>query len=138
MVYVGSNCSGTNTYGNDIPILGFDYVKGPLVSKVFKRDEDGNFIYDIAGKKLLVDPASFSGEQDTLVEGKMSSFSYNENGGFGMFPIVTTDPQRGKEDGFYNYLNGLWADGTPKTYGGSGYNPGSTDTTKYAFPDPPK
>lgn len=39
---------------------------------------------------------------------------------------------------FYNYLTGRWEDATPLTYGGTGYNPGSTDTqVKFAFPDQP-
>jgi hypothetical protein len=33
----------------------------------------------------------------------------------------------------YNLLNGLWRDGTPITDSGTGYNPGSTSTTKFLF-----
>ena len=44
-------------------------------------------------------------------------------------------PTTGME--FYRYLTGSWRDGTPLTVGGNGYNPGSTNFTKYAFPSPP-
>ena len=31
----------------------------------------------------------------------------------------------------------LWSDGTPLTLGGNGYNPGSIDSSKFAFSDSP-
>ena len=34
-------------------------------------------------------------------------------------------------------LKGFWSGGTPYTYGNNGFNPGSTDTVKYLFPDLP-
>ncbi len=37
---------------------------------------------------------------------------------------------------FYDYLKAdVWHDGIPVTYGGTGYNPGSTYTCNYMFPD---
>ncbi|MBK8624172.1 MAG: hypothetical protein IPN86_00935 [Saprospiraceae bacterium] len=147
-----NSCTGINSYGEKIPLIGFDFIQGPLVSKVFKKDENGNIVYtpklDMNGdtvlvgdqilyEKVLSDPTPFTGDQDTLVEGQMSSFVYCEAGGLYDGPPATVTPQRGREDGFYNYIRGFWADGTPFTKGGSGYNPGSTDTTKYAFPDAP-
>ncbi len=33
----------------------------------------------------------------------------------------------------YNFLRGFWLDGTAISYGGSGFDPGSTDTTKFMF-----
>ena len=38
---------------------------------------------------------------------------------------------------YYNYLTGSWRDGTPLTQGGTGYSPGSTAFTNFAFPDLP-
>ncbi len=40
-------------------------------------------------------------------------------------------------EGYHNLLKGRWNDGTPLTFGGSGYNLGSTDTTLFIFPDSP-
>lgn len=44
---------------------------------------------------------------------------------------------RGNEDQFYNYIRGLWLDGNPLTFGGTGYAAGATNVTQYAFPDDP-
>jgi len=38
---------------------------------------------------------------------------------------------------FYNQLQGKWAEGVPLTYGGTGYNPTSTNYTKFAFSGDP-
>ena len=65
----------------------------------------------------------------------MSSFTYANNLTFGGAP-GTGDPTQ--PDEFYNYISGSWRDGTPVTFGGSGYNPGlGGDVVRYAFPDPP-
>lgn len=62
----------------------------------------------------------------------MSSFMYYNNGGLNPPPPPgTADPSSPIE--YYNYLTGRWRDGTPLTIGGSGYNPGTTNFTKYAF-----
>jgi hypothetical protein len=134
----GTACGGTNTYGNEVPILGMDYFRGPLGPKVFKKDSiTGALILDGDGKKILLEPKPFTGDQDTIVELGMTSFTYTENEAVGDPLPGTTDPQARRDDGFYNLLRGLWPDGTAVTYGGSGYNPGSTDTVKYVFPDDP-
>ena len=149
----GTACNGVNTYGTTVPILGMDYFRGPLGPKVFKRDPITNIpilrpVIDENGDtvkvngvvklvKVLLEPEQGSGQQDTLVELGMTSFTYSENGGIGSPPPATQDPQRGREDGFYNYIRGFWADGTPFTFGGTGYNPGSTDSVRYAFPGDP-
>ena len=65
----------------------------------------------------------------------MSSFTYFNNGGLPGPLAGTTDPATAVE--FYNYLTGKWKDGTPYTYGGQGYNPGSTRYIKYAYVDAP-
>jgi hypothetical protein len=133
----GAACGGTNTYGEVIPILGMDYFRGPLGPRVWKRDAKGDIILDANGKKILLEPEPFTGAVDTTIELGMTSFTYAENGGIGSPPPPTTDPQRGREDGFYNYIRGFWADGTPVTFGGTGYNPGSTDSIRFAFVSDP-
>lgn len=42
-----------------------------------------------------------------------------------------------KQENYINILNNKHADGKPITYGGNGYNPNSTDTVFYMFPDKP-
>ncbi len=39
--------------------------------------------------------------------------------------------------GFHNMLSGFWITGSDLTYGGTGFNPGSADVTRFAFPDSP-
>ena len=150
----GCNCSGTPTYCNTVPILGMDYFRGPRGPKIFLRDtntnelildtlkdENGAYVLDENGnvitKKILLDPPLLSGQQDTLVELGMTSFMYAENCGIGSPNPNTCDPNRGNEDQFYNYIRGLWLDGNPLTFGGTGYAAGATNVTQYAFPDDP-
>ncbi len=131
------NCDGINTYGSDIPVLGFDIVKEPWLPKVFKRNDDGSFVFDQNGVKIIQDPPPFTGDLDTMVQGGMSSFTYMESCAVVDFISGMCPPQRGREDGFYNYIRGYWSDGTPYTKSGFGYNPLSTNTTKFAFGDDP-
>ena len=111
-----------NTYCDEVPILGVDYFRGPNGPKVFTADG-------------LRNPAI--GEQpDTIVELPMSSFTYalrNDtapDGGTGMGdPVQSSD--------YYNLLSGRWKDGTPFTFGGTGYDPLSNDVIPFAFPNRP-
>ncbi len=112
----GCTCvGGVPTYCDRIPILGIDYFRGP-------RDPDS----------LVLNPDT--GELEPAELG-MSSFTYFCNPGVGEWPAQMEDPGNFTE--FYNYLTGSWRDGTPFTFGGSAYNPGSTDVLKYAFVSPP-
>ena len=65
----------------------------------------------------------------------MSSFTYYLNSGECSPLPGTTDPSTAVE--YYNYLTGNWRDGTPYTFGGSGYASGGGRKIKYAFPDAP-
>lgn len=60
---------------------------------------------------------------------------YNGQGNGGSNPQNTFDPQNSQQ--FYYYITGRWLNGEPLTVGGNGYNPGSTNVTRYAFPAPP-
>ena len=59
-------------------------------------------------------------------------FRYN---GGGHAPPATVSPNVPVQ--YYNYLSAVWLDGLPVTSGGFGYNPGSTDTILFAYPDLP-
>jgi hypothetical protein len=135
---VGATCpDGINTYGSNVPALGIDYFRGPRGPKVFVRNPQTNaIILDASGNPVLRDPIPQTGEIDTLVELGMTSFVYTNNAGINSPPQATTDPQA-RDDEFYNNLRGLWKTGDPVTFGGSGFNPGSTDTVRYAFPSDP-
>jgi hypothetical protein len=65
----------------------------------------------------------------------MTAFTYYGNAASaGILPGMT-DPNTAVE--YYNYLTGRWKDGTPFTFGGSGYNPGGGRPIAFAFPDGP-
>ncbi len=114
------------SYCDRVPILGVDYFRGPLGPKIIELDENGD--------TLFINP-NIGQSFDTLIEIGMSSFVYTNNCDEGSPDPLTCDPEDAM--GFYNLLNGFWADGTPVTIGGSGLNLGSTDSTKYVFPDVP-
>ncbi len=123
----GCDCSSNpNTYCDKVPILGVDYFRGPLGPKRINIDQNGDTI--------LTNPP-IGGSFDTLIELGMSSFMYNNNASIGNPPPQTTDPDEDFE--YYNILQGLWRDGTAVTFGGSGFNLGSTDSTRFVFPDAP-
>jgi hypothetical protein len=111
----GANCAGgVATYGNKIPLLGVDYFRGPL----------GVRFDTIDGQPELVE-----------FELGMNSFMYYNRTGTG--PPGTADPTQPEE--YYNYITGTWRDGTPLTYGGSGYAPGdpSKPRIRYCFTEVP-
>ncbi len=111
------------TYCEDIPVLGIKLLEGPLAGRVFGENNN-----------LEIPPLGSS--WDTLVRSGVTSFMFYNNGGISPPPPPgTTDPGAPVED--YNYLTGTWRDGTPLTFGGDGYNPGSSDNTNFAFPDNP-
>jgi len=121
----GCTCTGgVATYCDEVPILGIDYFRGPLSPKKFGPN----------GELIDLAPGDQS-SPDTLVELGMSSFIYHNNGGVGSPNAATTDP--GIDSEYYNYLSGFWRDGLPITVGGSGYNPGSTDTTRFVLSGAP-
>lgn len=67
---------------------------------------------------------------DTLAA---TAFSYFENVGAGQ---PTADPSTGVA--IYNYMQGLWGDGTPMRASGNGYGAqGGAPITKFAFPGDP-
>lgn len=72
---------------------------------------------------------------DTPDQVGLTSFAYYKNPSVGNPPPATTDPNTAIE--YYHYMSGVWRDGTPITVGGDGFNPGSDQITKYAFPSPP-
>lgn len=69
--------------------------------------------------------------QDTLLA---AAPFFNNSGVAGSLP-GTTDPNTSIE--YYNYMQGLWRDGTPITRGGNGYQTGG-DVTTYGFDGGPQ
>ncbi len=108
----GITClQGVPTYGNEVPMIGIDYFRGPL-KPIF--DAEDNII----------------GEEEL----GMSSFAVYNNGGVGDPPVGTTDPSQDFE--YYNYLSGSWRDGTPIQFGGDGYQTGGEEVDYVFFDEP--
>jgi hypothetical protein len=126
-----ANDDGAAGYGIDPPVVGIDFMQGPVAdqSDNIDNDKDGcvdcTFI-DSAGVILIV-PDYILPEQII-----MSKFVYynNLNGSPTGNPINMND--------FFNYLRGYWLDNQPITYGGNGRlgSAGNTGVVcDYMFPD---
>jgi hypothetical protein len=135
---IGNICpDGIQTYKDSIPALGVGMLEPPLIGKLFKRDLNSNILYDQFGQKILLDLSNKNKDQDTIVQGGLSFFTYAENQGVGTFPPGMAAPQTGNDGGFFNVLRGFWRDSSALVFGGSGYVPQSKDSTRFAFPNDP-
>jgi hypothetical protein len=114
--YNGNNIdnddSGFLGYGANPPAVGVDFFEGPY------QDDDGiDNAYGIGEGEAL----NGIGYGDGIVDNErfgMRRFLYYSNTTNGADPSQT-DPI-GASD-YYNYLQGLWKDGSPFYYGGSGH-----------------
>ena len=144
----GCNCGGIATYCDKVPIIGTDYFRGPIgphsivdcaigEPHVLTGADDFEGSGYMLGDTVCVLPVEIGQETaaDIGIELGMSSFIYYNNGSIGTPDPNTVGPDIDFQ--YYNYLQGLWLDGTPMTTGGTGFNPGSVDVTKYIFPDDP-
>ena len=105
---------GPTQYGAYPPAVGIDILKGPW------KDADGE-----------------DNDADGLVDNEthgMAKFVYHNNSGGGGNP-AQADPQSSIH--YYNYLRGIWLDGTPMCYGGNGHPSSGCNagvTCDYMFP----
>ncbi len=109
--YNGDNLDeGVTGYGTVIPAVGIDLLGGPLADQLDGLDNDHDSLID---------------EQDETIV--MTGFLYyNNDASLTGNPSTTSD--------YYNYMNMIWKNGLPVTYGGTGYDPVSTDSCLYMFP----
>ena len=109
-----ANDEGINGYGTDPPAVGIDFFEGPKADIGDGVDNDKDGIVD---------------EVDELIA--MSKFVYyNIGAGDQGDPNTASD--------YYNYLRGIWKDGSIMQYGGNGYGPSGTTANvncDYMFPD---
>lgn len=100
-------------YGTNPPAIGVDFFQGPLADEGDLIDNDLDGTVDEAGEQII-----------------MSKFVYYNNDF-----TVTGNPETGTH--IYNYLRGIFKDGTQMAYGGTGHQPSGTTTgilCDYMFP----
>ena len=118
------DCGETVGYGTQPPAFGHVLLKGALL------DPDG---MDNPQANSLPAWNGF-GFGDTIGDNERSGLGtfiyFNRQGSFN-----TTDPTLPVH--YNNYMRAIWKDGTPFTYGGSGYNPNDPQAVpcKYVYPD---
>ncbi len=99
---------GTFGYGSNPPCIGQAFFEGPLADPNDGIDNNRNGRIDEPGEEII-----------------MSQFVYYSNDF-----TVTGNPFTATD--YYNYLQGIWRDGTPMTYGGNGH--GGSVRTDFMFP----
>lgn len=104
--------SGNNGYNANPPAVGVDFFKGPLADLGDGIDNNKNGIIDEEGETII-----------------MSKFVYYNND----FSLKG-NPETGVH--YYNYLRGIWKDGTPMVANGKdAYGPTAPgEPTSYIFP----
>ena len=115
-------CNGAAAYLNNPPAQGMVILRGP------SQDDDGVANQIGIGQNEVINGCGY---EDNIPDNErlgMSIFAYFDRlltGTIFGAPIVPLD--------FYNYLQGIWMDGTHFTYGGTG-NGGAIEAN-YLFPD---
>ncbi|MBK7269959.1 MAG: T9SS type A sorting domain-containing protein [Flavobacteriales bacterium] len=131
------NCNGHPGYGVQPPAVGVDFFEGPF------QDYDGIDNPGPTPDEPFVDCATARlglgipykgigiGYGDTVVDNErygMRAFLYHDNNS-----TPRGDPDNAIE--YYNYLTSIWKDGTPMSYGGTGYSTNNDITpAQYMFP----
>lgn len=151
----GNNGSPAWAYGLNPPAIGVDFFEGPY------QDPDGkdnlsnwtsNGVLDCFNGYRLNSSSGvkeIAGPSDIL-NGNINGLNFgdgvvdNERWGMRRFiyfnnasgPTATQDPKSAADH--YNYLLGLWKDGSKLLFGGTGYASGATTTTQTDFMFPGK
>jgi hypothetical protein len=155
--YNGDDMDGDGsppTYGANPPAVGFDFFEGP-----YQDENDSDDPSNWPGLGEIV-PDCQNGYRDSLdlngeilfrvktptfdiYNGNINGLNFGDqikdNERWGMRRFVYHKKESGTATGdpaiaidYYNYLRGIWLDGTPMTYGGSGY--GGTLKAEFMFP----
>ena len=107
------NTQGFKGYGSNPPAIGVDFFEGPY------QDNDGiDNQYGIGPGEAV--EGNGLGYSDGIIDNErfgMRRFIYYNNLGIGN--VNQTDPINATD--YYNYLRGIWKDGTKFVYGGTGH-----------------
>ena len=104
----GSATASPGTYGANPPAEGVIFLNGPVADTGDLIDNNRDGTIDEPGETILMSRHTY----------------YNNNFNFTGNPVHDTD--------YYHYLGGYWLDGSPVTYGGTGY--GGTTVADFMFP----
>ncbi|MCF8276504.1 MAG: T9SS type A sorting domain-containing protein [Flavobacteriales bacterium] len=129
---------GPQQYGANPPAVGVDFFQGPY------QDNDGmdNPLYTNCEVAQAISEGGIVyggigvGYGDGRVDNErfgMRRFVYHNNSGQGN--QATQDPRTGAD--YYNYMRGIWKDGSPMCYGQNGHPSGGCDVgtlSGYMFP----
>jgi len=103
------NANGATGYGANPPAIGVDFFEGPY------QDNDGIDNAEGIGPNEALNGIGYGdGVPDNERYG-MRCFLFHNNGG----NAQSSDPNTGID--FYNYLQGIWKDGTKFVYGGNAH-----------------
>jgi hypothetical protein len=135
---IDESAAGAPGYNNTPPAIGCDFFQGPLADPGDGINNDRDSTYDQTTGAALGPLIDEVGEQII-----MSGFFYYNNN-IGNYPPPTLNPSNASQ--YYGYMTGFWRDGSPFTYGLTGYNsgghpckfvfPGNTDPGGYGTGDP--
>lgn len=119
-------------YGENPAAIGVDFFQGPFQ----ENDGKDNCLCDDLSSAIADDGIVYKGQGagygDGIIDNErygMRRFLYHNNtGGPNGDPINATD--------YYQFLGGIWKDGTIMTFGGNGYNPTDPNAIPagYMFP----
>lgn len=101
---------GALGYGLNPPAVGVDFFEGPLADPNDGIDNDRDSIVDEPGEQII-----------------MAKFVYYNNDFSNIGNPSTTQH-------YYNYMRGIWKDGSPLVYGGTGYQTSGADSCDFMFP----
>ena len=122
---IDEDCGGSAGYQNTPPAIGCDFFQGPLADPGDGINNDRDSLFDTLTGTVLGANIDEVGEQCI-----MSGFFYYNNN-IGNYPPPTLNPSNASQ--FYGFMTGFWRDGSPFTYGGTGYNSGGAPC-KFVFP----
>lgn len=120
--FVFNSAGNDSIYGHKNILLSVTQLKGPLADAGDMVNNDRDSVY--AGGVSLGPDIDEAGEQCIF-----NKFMYYGTG----VPVSSGNTAPATVSEYYNYMKGLWNDGSPLTYGGSGYNSGGMPCN-YAFP----
>ncbi len=133
------DCNGNPGYGPQPPAIGIDFFEGPfqdydqidnpgpLTSEPYP---DCNYAVENNGMGYKGIGIGYGdGVADNERFGMQAFIYFSRDGGSSV-----NDP--GLAIHYYNYLRSIWKDGTPQTYGGTGYAPNDPNAipARYMFP----